>query len=448
MIMNFRMHRLMYAAVLCALVVLVYLPALAGDPAKIGDRPASSQAEQISPGEITPDVSAQEALEEYRRGREQFLAGRLEDALQSFRRASDLNPLLKEAYMGAGCAEDAKGNYSAAAASYEMALGLDPKDVSVLNNMGVSLFNAGKFEESGKAFQKALEISPSAGLYSNLGAVRQCLQSWDEAFASYQRAQELSSEDPTPLYNMAVGKAAQGRNEEALALCASLLEKEPENAGGHLIRGVLLFRQGKVREALDELREAARLAPDSSEANYDLGIALLSSGKTDEAQVAFQRVVELKPGFLEGHLALGELFGNSGRYEEAQNEYIEALRLSPGKDEIQIGLGNLLLRQGKLGEAAQTYSRVIQTNPKNATAHNNLGVLLKRQERSDDALREFQAAAQADPTYATAWYNMGYLLEAREDDSGALKVFENFLRLAPGAAEAPEVRVKVQELRQ
>ena len=442
------MHRLLYAAVLCALVILVYLPAPAGEPAKIRDSPASSQVEQLSPGEIIPDGSTREALEEYRRGRELFLAGRLEDALQSFRRASDLNPLLKEAYIGAGCAEDAKGNYSAAAASYEMALGLDPKDVSALNNMGVSLFNAGKFEESGKAFQKALEISPSAGLYSNLGVVRQCLQSWDEAFASYQKAQELSPEDPTPLYNMAVGKAAQGRSGEALALCARLLEKKLGNAGGHLLRGVFLFRLGKTREALDELREAVRLAPDSSEANYDLGIALLSSGKSDEAQVAFQRAVELKPGFLEGHLALGQLFGDSGRYEEAQNEYIEALRLSPGRDEIQIGLGNLLLRQGKLGEAAQTYSRVIQMNPKNAAAHNNLGVLLKRQEKPDDALREFQAATQADPGYATAWYNMGYLLEARENEAGALKAFENFLRLAPEATEAPEARVKVQELRQ
>ncbi|MFH0801533.1 MAG: tetratricopeptide repeat protein [bacterium] len=442
------MQRLLYAVVFCALLVFAYLPALAGEPAEIEDRPASSQVESLSPGDIIPEVSAQEAVEEYRRGREQFLAGRLEDALLSFRRASDLDPLLKEAYIGAGCAEDAKGNYSAATASYEMALGLDSKDVSALNNMGVSLFNSGKLEESGKAFQKALEISPSAGLYSNLGVVSQRLQSWDEAFASYQKAREFSPEDPTPLYNMAIGKAAQGRSEEALALGARLLAREPGNSGGHLLRGVFLFRLGKTREALDELHEAVRLDPDSSEANYDLGIALLFSGKSDEAQVAFQRAVELKTGFLEGHLALGQLFGDAGRYEEAQNEYFEALRLSPGRDEIQIGLGNLLLRQGKLGEAAQTYARVIQMNPKNAVAHNNLGVLLKRQERPDDAIREFQSATEADPAYATAWYNMGYLLEAKENRAGALKAFENVLRLAPGAAEAPEIRVKVQELRQ
>lgn len=445
---NYWMRHLLHSAAVCAVIILIHMPVLAGRPLGMGAGPASSQVESLSPGGIIPEVSAREAVEEYRRGREQLLAGRIEDALLSFRRASDIDPLLKEAYIGAGCAEDAKGNYSAAVASYEMALGLDPKDISALNNMGVSLFNGGKFEDSEKAFQKALEISPSAGLYSNLGVVRQCLQSWNEAFASYQKAQELSPEDPTPLYNMAVGKAAQGRGEEALALCARLLEKAPGNAGGHLLRGVFLFRLGKTREALDELREAVRLASDSYEANYDLGIALLSSGKSDEAQVAFQRAVELKPGFLEGHLALGQLFGDSGRYEEAQNEYLEALRLSPGRDEIQIGLGNLLLRQGKLEEAAQTYVRVIQMSPKNAAAHNNLGVLLKRQERPDDALREFQAATQADSGYATAWYNMGYLLEAKEDDTGALKAFENFLRLAPEASEAPEARVKIQELRQ
>ncbi len=444
----FRTGRFLAATVLFLAVIVAGLPSRAGTPAVPDGESSSLQAVPLSPGGVSGEVSSLGAREEYRRGREQLLSGRLEDAVSSFKRAADLDPLMKEAYFGAGCAEDARGNYPAAAASYEMALSLDPRDAAVLNNMGVSLFNSGRFEEAVLVLVKAAGISPSSDVYNNLGVTKQKLGRWDEARSSFDRSREISSNDTAPLYNMAAGSVQRGQDKEALSICSSLLEREPQNPGGHLLRGVVLFRQNKTREALDELRESVRLSPGSAEAVYNLGVALLAAGKKEEALDAFQRAVEIKPSLVEGHMALGRLLGDAGRYEEAQEEYLEALRLEPAREEIQVAMGNLLLRQGKLEEASGTYDRIIKMNPNNPSARNNLGVILRKQERPDEALLEFKAAVKADPSYAVAWYNMGYLLEAGEDRAGALKAFENFLRLAPGAAEAPEVKVKVQELRQ
>jgi len=53
------------------------------------------------------------------------------------------------------------GNYEEAIQWYDKVLGINPTDLSALNNKGVALYNLGYYEEAIQWYDKVLDIDPN-----------------------------------------------------------------------------------------------------------------------------------------------------------------------------------------------------------------------------------------------------------------------------------------------
>ncbi len=118
--------------------------------------------------------------------------GELDDALRSYARVLDLDPLHRDALNNIGVVLRAKGRHLAALAAYERALTLQPDDPGLLGNIGNALRATGQLERALSVLYKAVSLAPQApAMHHNLGLVLRDLGHYDEALACFDRSLTL-----------------------------------------------------------------------------------------------------------------------------------------------------------------------------------------------------------------------------------------------------------------
>lgn len=191
-------------------------------------------------------------------------AGRLDEAVDHYRRAIAVRSDYAPAYSNLGSALRAQGQTAAAISTYERALAIEPGFAEVDYNLANALVEAG---QSGKAidhFRRALRANPDAvDIHNNLG----------------------------------IALANQERVDEAIAEFRNVLKLDPDSAQAHRNLGSLLLDRQQFDEAIAELGVAVRLMPESAEAHNDFGVALASKGRLDEAIAQFRLAVARQPDF-------------------------------------------------------------------------------------------------------------------------------------------------------
>jgi len=92
-------------------------------------------------------------------------------------------------------------------------------------------------------------------------------------------------------------------------------------------------------------------------------------------------------------------------------------------------------------------------NPRQAMQHAialsevRRGEAALEQGRADDALASFRAALDSEPTNAAAFRGMGMAYAVQGEDAQALQSYDKYLRLAPSAPDAAEIRKSIRELK-
>jgi len=279
------------------------------------------------------------------------------------------------------------GRLDEAVASYRKALLIKPYFAEAHSNLGVALKNQGKLDEAVASFYKSLSITPEdADAHYNLGNALQAQGKLDEAVASFARALTCKPDFTEAYSNLGNALQAQGKLDEAVVYFERALTCKPDDAEAHFNLGTALLDQGKLDEAVVFFGQALALKPDYAEAHFNLGNALQSQGKLDEAIVSYQRALTCKPDFAEAYSNLGAALQAQGKLEEAVTSCQRALTCKPDFAEAYSNLGAALQAQGKLGEAIVSYERALFLEPDFIYALNGLNNTLCAAKRYDDAL--------------------------------------------------------------
>lgn len=111
----------------------------------------------------------------------------------------------------------------------------EPENIAVWQELGFTYFDAGRFDESARAFEKAVAISPdNAVLWSSLGEALVMASRIEpipaEALAAFEKAIALDSEDPRARFFLAVKEDLDGDHDGAIASLLALLEDTPSDA--------------------------------------------------------------------------------------------------------------------------------------------------------------------------------------------------------------------------
>lgn len=268
------------------------------------------------------------------------------------------------------------GRVDQAIEQFNAALQINPNSYTARTGLGVALADQGKLDEARPYYEAALAIKPDyAEALIDLALLLSRQGKLDEADAHYEEALQSEPENDKAHNNLGVNLAREGRTAAALEHFAAALRANPEYAEAHFNLALTLVKVDRFDEAVAHYRTAIRLDPQYCPAYYKLGEALVLQGQMDAAIAQFHAALRIKPDFAPAHGALGGVLQKQGQLDRAMQQYREALRLEPSYADAHYGLGQVLEALGRVADAVAEYQQALRSNPEHAAARARLDAL-------------------------------------------------------------------------
>ncbi len=169
------------------------------------------------------------------------------------------------------------------------------------------------------------------------------------------KAPPAAARHVAPLAERAVAAHAEGRIDEATALCLDVLELAPGQA--QALKLLYQIRRGAIPAAAEALiRRVVALYPNDFSATNELTLLLLGKGALAEAEAHARNAVRIAPQNAQAHHLMGMIMTEINRPQIGEYHYRRALELADQRGAVL--LANLawnLKNQGKMAEARVLY---------------------------------------------------------------------------------------------
>jgi tetratricopeptide (TPR) repeat protein len=341
---------------------------------------------QASPAQTATDTEA-EAYYEFLRGRTLEGNGEIEEAIQAYQRA----------------------------------IQLDPKSSEIRAELAGLYARENRAKEAVAAAEDALRID-GANTEANriLGTIY-------AAFADSMAERGLVTPEARDYATKAVEhlrKAGDGRSGGATELT--------------LARQYITL--GDYGSALEVLERVQVDDPGSREAVLLMAQAHTGAGRIDEALATLEDAIESDPFFYRARIALAELFEHQRRWPEAAETYSHAVEMNPGDARLRLREATAWINAGQMGRARDLLRTYVSARPEDAAAL----YLLSQAERETGDLDAAEAAARRlvglEPQGFRGAYALAQVFEQRRD---ARKVVETLSPIVNASgANAPTADVK------
>jgi tetratricopeptide (TPR) repeat protein len=363
-------------------------------------------------------------------------AGRIPEAIQSYRGALSLNPEDAESmHRLADLLSDA-GELDEAAALFERLLKLVPADALAYFDLGRLRKRRGELQAAVNCYRHAIELRPDCfEFHFNLAGALFQLGLFAESAESYRQALLLEPDDAEAHYSLGVALHESGKLEAAAESYANALRLKSDYAEAFCNLGAVCMELGNLPMAVKYLRHSLAIQPGSPNTQRNLGKVLLKQGDTDAAIDSLRNALTLQPKDAEAHYSLGVALQESGKLEAAAESYANALRLSPEHAEALCNLGVVNMDLGNM-VAADFLRRSLAIQPRSADTHCNLGNVLLKQGDTIGAIGAFRNALTLQPDHAATLSNLGFTLETLGDAANAVQCYRRALQSRPDYALA------------
>jgi len=198
--------------------------------------------------------------------------------------------------------------------------GVQPKDVKnhavVWSNLAQAYEKANQPQEAVDAYQKAIDLQPSAGIYQNQSTALAALA--------------VGQTDP---------KAQADKLAQASADCDSAAKLDPTNTAAATAcwknMGIILNNKGDFKDAIPPLQKATTLAPKDVQAWFLLGSAY--TGMITPNQQGDKMTYVIPPGTTDAYQKVIDLDPN-GPYAKQAKDNLDALAAMAGGDSTAVGV--------------------------------------------------------------------------------------------------------------
>lgn len=284
-----------------------------------------------------------------------------------------------------------RGEWQAALADYDRAIGLYPGYAHALCNRGAVLTELRRLDEALQSYDRALAIDAGDDLaHYNRGLLLQHMRQWHAALAAYERAIAL--------------------NPNSFLACFH--------------RGNVLRELERWDAALASYERAIAIAPERAEAHFNRGVLLQKAGRLQAALDSYERAVALHPGLFQALFNRGNVLAKLKRPDAALASYDAAIAACADYPEAYSHRGAVLQAQGRWDEARASYDRAIELRPDFAAAYFNRGTLHKDRMQWQAALADYDRALALQPDFADALYNKSLLLLMLGDFATGWRLYE------------------------
>jgi tetratricopeptide (TPR) repeat protein len=394
------------------------------------------------------------------RGIALLMLGRNEDALESFRVATNLWNLPENraaissaagraqlvhgraaAYQGLGQAYCRVGHKDMAVQAYTEAIAIDPSDPNGFVGRADVLTILKLTEQALADYAEAIRLDPAhSRALAGRGIVYGDLGRDDLALSDLSRAIELDPEYARAYSHRGGLYARRGENEAALADYSTLLRLAPGDAGTYKDRGGLLVRMSRFEEAIKDLDEAIKLDPSRATSFQNRGAAYNGLGQYERAIRDLSEAIRLDPDNAGAHTNRGLAHFAVGEYDEALADLSEAIEAAPRNAVPRFNRAQVFERLGFRDRAIEDYERAIRLAPAMAAAQAAMDKLRGERPASPPRSRESDMAIQLGANPLNVHYDRANALRQTGDWRGALGEYDQAIVLEPKRAELYVVR--------
>ncbi|MDQ2920318.1 MAG: tetratricopeptide repeat protein [Acidobacteriota bacterium] len=319
----------------------------------------------------------------FKLGDEARLAGRLDEAVESYTKALHVRPKWPEGWWYLGAIFYEKDLYAQAREAFTNLVALEPKRGPAWGMLGLCEFQTRDYERAVISLQRGRTLG-LAGNQELESVIRYHTALLYIRFEQFEVAYEILKEflrigNDSPKIVEAFGLtmlrmpflpneippdkreqvllAGQAglymgarRLDEARTAFDTLLARYPDAPNIHYAFGVFLMNQD-ADAALKEFRRELEISPSHQPAMVQMAFEYLKRGDYDTALPLAEKSVELGPKMYPARNVLGRLLLQLGQVDRAVKELEEGVRLAPESPEMHFALSRAYARAGRQADA-------------------------------------------------------------------------------------------------
>ncbi len=229
-----------------------------------------------------------------------------------------------------GLALQELGQLEQAIESQRRALQLDPKLSALYETIAPALHALGKHEEAIGAYRRALLAhETNATLHGRLSDVLCEVRKFDEATASAQRAIALEPDNPSFHFSLAKAQHALNGDEQGAECLRKVLALAPDHVEALVSLGRCQHNLKQYDAAIASFERALELQPDNPDVMCALGAAKLELKHLESACSLLRRALQFAPEHVRVHILLAQGYFELGWKEHALQHARRALELNP-----------------------------------------------------------------------------------------------------------------------
>ncbi|MCA8940553.1 MAG: tetratricopeptide repeat protein, partial [Planctomycetes bacterium] len=301
---------------------------------------------------------------------------RLDEALEWFNRASDLDPNLQaEALLWKGRIFFERKHFGRALSALNRVIELMPMPGEAYLNKGMVLCERGDHLKALESLEEARALigdddDKLADIHYWQGRAYNGLGRRDEAISALHRAIHLAPEFLDAYADLGEMYRIAGRLDQAREIYVQAIDEFGEDASLRNDYGNVLRDLGHLSESLEQLNQAISLDGEQSVAIFNRALTHERMNSWEAALLDYEAVLEHNPIDHEARLRRLDIFSRRDRFVEAQREY-DALNedLRERKD-VQDTYARFLNRyaralesEGKIVKALAVYRRLLDIHP-------------------------------------------------------------------------------------
>jgi arylsulfatase A-like enzyme/Tfp pilus assembly protein PilF len=233
---------------------------------------------------------------------------------------------------------------------------------------------------------------------------------------------------------------SERRVAEAAQVYEDIINRRPDMALAYRHLAFIAWETGNVADAIATLRRAIGAGVVQGDLTTQLGTYLAESGNPTEAVRLLEPALSAADPDLDALNGLGIALARGRRSEEARRVFERMLAINPHSGMALENLGALDLARGDLAAAQQRFERAVALDSTSSHAHAGLGIVAMRRGDRRAATDAWKRAVELDPTNYDALYNLATTLAREDGIDRARPYLEQFVRTAPAAFYAKDIR--------
>ncbi len=322
-----------------------------------------------------------EGAQHMQAGVEAHKQGQLDVAIAEFRKATETDPNLAEAFLDLGEVYLETRDYVAAVPPLKRAVELNPKLDAAYLALGYALLSLGYAAEAIPHLERVHALEA-------LGIAQIETGQLPAAVANLNAALAKRPNDPDLLYYL--GRASGLLSKQSID---TLQAGYPDSARAHQAMAENYYVLRQMSEAEKEYREALKQRPDIPGLHLELGQVYAGAAQWAKAEYEFRSEAKLQPGNAEAAYRLGAALLQQGNVHEARAELERSDRLKPEMPETLYSMGKAASLDGDQLLAEKSWTRLLAIERDTSLAvqaHFGLATLYRRQGNAAKAQREMQ----------------------------------------------------------